>query len=293
MAGVKEAPSVATETIAHKPAVASPHTTVTITHLLLDIEGTTCPVSFVAEVLFPYARRRLGPYLQTYGEEPEVMALVEDAMQLWRVDDTAIAQELLRATHVGSQTAPRGATPPAASAPTPAAKASQVIPYLEWLIDQDVKATPLKDLQGRIWREGYSSGEIVAQLFHDVADALRRWHQEGLVLGVYSSGSVPAQKLLYRHSQAGDLTPLFSHWFDTRTGAKQEPSSYATIAAAMGADLASVLFVSDSLAELHAAERAGMAVLFSDREGNPGRDSGPFARISDYSQLSLDGAHGS
>ena len=265
----------------------------TTTHLLLDIEGTTCPVSFVSEVLFPYARRRLGPYLQAHGQEPEVRSLLEDALQLWLVDGTASAQELLVATFGGCQTAPRGANSATTAAATPAAKASQVIPYLEWLIDHDVKATPLKDLQGRIWREGYSSGEIVAPLFSDVADALRRWHQEGLVLGVYSSGSVPAQKLLYQHSQAGDLTPLFSHWFDTRTGAKQEPSSYATIAAAMGANLSSVLFVSDSLAELHAADSAGMAVLFSDREGNPGRDSGPFARISDYSQLNLDGAHGS
>ena len=253
----------------------------TITHLLLDIEGTTCPVSFVAEVLFPYARERLQPYLEAHGHEPEVMALVDDTRKLWLADPSASAQELL---------ATSGATAPADSS---AGRASQVVPYLRWLIDHDVKATPLKDLQGRIWSEGYASAEIVAPLFSDVPDALQRWHEQGLVLGVYSSGSVPAQKLLYQHSQAGDLTTLFSHWFDTRTGTKQETGSYATIAAEMGTAPSSVLFVSDSLAELHAADAASMAVLFSDRDGNPGRDSGSFARISDYSQLSLDVAHGS
>ena len=253
----------------------------TITHLLLDIEGTTCPVSFVAEVLFPFARHRLRSYLEAHGQEPEVMALVEDALQLWLADSTPAAQELLRTS---------GASTAEASYQD---KATQVAPYLEWLIDHDVKATPLKDLQGRIWQEGYASGAIVAPLFSDVPSALQRWHREGLTLSVYSSGSVPAQKLLYKHSQAGDLTALFSHWFDTRSGSKQEPDSYSTIAEAMGVDPPSVLFVSDSLAELHAADAAGMAVLFSDREGNPGRESGPFARISDYSQLSLDVAHGS
>ena len=257
------------------------NTTVTITHLLLDIEGTTCPVSFVAEVLFPYARQRLGSYLQEHSDEPEVASLVEDTWRLWQSDSTPGARELLRSS---------GSSPAEAAPPT---TAGRVVPYLEWLIDHDVKATPLKDLQGRIWREGYASGAIVAPLFSDVPGALQRWHQEGRVLAVYSSGSVPAQQLLYGHCQAGDLTPLFSHWFDTRSGAKQEQSSYTGIAASMGTEPDSVLFISDSLAELQAASAAGMAVLFSDREGNPGRDSGPFARISDYSQLSFDVAHGS
>jgi len=257
----------------------------TITHLLLDIEGTTCPVSFVAEVLFPYARQRLQPYLLEHGNEPEVAALVEDIWQQWQRDPHPDAQALLHASteepEPGQQKTAMPARPP------------HVVPYLEWLIDHDVKATPLKDLQGRIWREGYASGAIVAPLFADVPAALERWHGEGHVLAVYSSGSVPAQQLLYGHCQAGDLRWLISHWFDTRSGAKQDPASYRTIASAMGAAPGEVLFISDSLAELQAAAAAGMAVLFSDREGNPGRDSGPFARINDYSQLSLDVAHGS
>ncbi|MFM7653610.1 MAG: acireductone synthase [Vulcanococcus sp.] len=253
----------------------------TYTHLLLDIEGTTCPVSFVADVLFPYARQRLRPHLETHGQDPEVAALVTDALQLWLSDTTPATQQLLESS---------GAFQPADTA---AARAAQVVPYLEWLIDHDVKATPLKDLQGRIWREGYASEAIQATLFSDVPDALKRWHQQGLVLAVYSSGSVAAQQLLYGHCQNGDLTALFSHWFDTRSGAKQEAESYRTITTAMDTNPAAVLFISDSLPELEAAASAGLAVLFSDREGNPGRDSGHFARISDYSQLSFDVAHGS
>jgi len=230
-----------------------------ITHLLLDIEGTTCPVSFVAEVLFPYARQALGPCLQRHGAEPEVAALLQEVEAAWRQDPNPEAQALGKTGDLGA--------------------------YLEWLIDHDIKLTPLKDLQGRIWADGYGSGAITAPLFADVAEALRRWHGAGLQLAVYSSGSVPAQQLLYRHSNSGDLTGLFSHWFDTRVGAKQQPDSYRKIAEAMGVEPSGVLFISDALAELEAAHGAGMAVLLSDRPGNPNRDSGPFERISDYSQL--------
>jgi len=230
-----------------------------ITHLLLDIEGTTCPVNFVAEVLFPYARQALGPFLQRYGAEPEVAALLQEVEAAWRQDPNPEAQALGKTGDLGA--------------------------YLEWLIDHDIKLTPLKDLQGRIWADGYGSGAITAPLFADVAEALRRWHGAGLQLAVYSSGSVPAQQLLYRHSNSGDLTGLFSHWFDTRVGAKQQPDSYRKIAEAMGVEPSGVLFISDALAELEAAHGAGMAVLLSDRPGNPNRDSGPFERISDYSQL--------
>ena len=230
-----------------------------ITHLLLDIEGTTCPVSFVAEVLFPYARQALGPFLQRHGAEPEVAALLQEVEAAWRQDPNPEAQALGKTGDLGA--------------------------YLEWLIDHDIKLTPLKDLQGRIWADGYGSGAITAPLFADVAEALRRWHGAGLQLAVYSSGSVPAQQLLYRHSNSGDLTGLFSHWFDTRVGAKQQPDSYRKIAEAMGVEPSGVLFISDALAELEAAHGAGMAVLLSDRPGNPNRDSGPFERISDYSQL--------
>ena len=240
-----------------------------ITHLLLDIEGTTCPVSFVAEELFPYARAALPDYLARHGEEADVAALVTAVDADWQANRHPEAQAL-RQGHAVTDAQPM---------------AERVVPYLQWLIDHDIKLTALKDLQGRIWAHGYGDGSITAPLFPDVAEALRRWHQQGLVLAVYSSGSVPAQKLLYRHSRDGDLSPLFSHWFDTRVGAKQEVSSYTAIAAAMQVRPEQVLFISDALGELEAAHRAGMAVVLSDRPGNPNRNSGPFERISDYSQL--------
>ncbi|MBM5798557.1 MAG: acireductone synthase [Cyanobacteria bacterium K_Offshore_0m_m2_072] len=240
-----------------------------ITHLLLDIEGTTCPVSFVAEVLFPFAREALPGVLARHGHTPEVAALVQAVDEAWQNDSHPEAQALLtQAGRDADETA-----------------AQRVVPYLQWLIDRDIKLTALKDLQGRVWADGYGSGTITAPLFDDVADALRRWHRDGMVLAVYSSGSVPAQQLLYRHSQDGDLSSLFSHWFDTRIGAKQHTDSYTRIADAMGVKAEQVLFISDALTELEAAHGAGMAVLLSDRPGNPNRDSGPFERISDYRQL--------
>jgi enolase-phosphatase E1 len=119
---------------------------------------------------------------------------------------------------------------------------------------------------------------------------LQRWSAQGLVLAVYSSGSVAAQQLLYGHNQAGDLRNLFSHWFDTRTGPKQAASSYALISAAMDCEPAQILFISDAIAELEAAAKAGLQVLFSDRAGNPERGNGRFEKISDYSQLNLNDA---
>ncbi|MCP9793446.1 acireductone synthase [Vulcanococcus limneticus Candia 3F8] len=243
-----------------------------ITHLLLDIEGTTCPVSFVAEVLFPYARQRLGSYLQEHGDDPAIQGLIQAVDQAWAADDTREAVDLRRQLQADEARL----------------DANAVVPYLEWLIDHDIKLTALKDLQGRIWQAGYASGDLIAPLYADVPDALNRWHSQGLVLAVYSSGSVPAQQLLYGHSQAGDLRALFQHWFDTRSGLKQQAQSYHRIAESMGASPQHVLFVSDSLAELEAADTAGMAVLFSDRDGNPAHDPGRFERITNYSHLSLD-----
>ena len=234
-----------------------------ISHVLLDIEGTTCPVSFVGQVLFPYAAERLETYLNAHGGEPEVLALVEEVREAWK-NDTDAAGAGLAWSADGS-----------------------VAPYLRWLIQVDRKLTPLKDLQGRIWAAGYADGELKGPLFPDVAPALHRWWRDGLSLGVYSSGSVPAQQLLYGHSNAGDLRPLFSHWFDTRIGLKQQPESYEAITEQMGAEPRKVLFISDAIAELEAAEKAGMAVLFSDRPGNPQRESGTFERITEYSTLQI------
>ena len=234
-----------------------------ISHVLLDIEGTTCPVSFVAETLFPYAAKHLGPFVKTNRGETAVTELLAAAEGSWKQDSNPEAEQLL------------------------ADLGADVITYLQLLIKQDRKLSELKDLQGLVWAEGYASGDLKGPLFADVAPALRRWHQQGTVLAVYSSGSVAAQQLLYGHSTEGDLRSLFSHWFDTRTGAKQEVASYRAISEAMGVGGSKVLFISDSLLECEAAHAAEMQVLFSDREGNPGRDNGPFERIRSYEDLQV------
>ncbi|MFM7085709.1 MAG: acireductone synthase [Cyanobium sp.] len=242
-----------------------------IRHVLLDIEGTTCPVAFVSEVLFPYSAEALPAYLAQYGREPELQPLLQELLAGWRQEEAPEAQDLLTQAHPAL---------PSGQEAGQAFDAQALIPYLRWLIRRDRKVTAWKDLQGRLWREGYRSGALQATLFPEVPDTLRRWQRQGLGLSVYSSGSVAAQQLLYGHSQAGDLRPLFQHWFDTRIGAKQEPASYSAILQTLGCGAEAVLFLSDSLAELQAAATVGMAVVFSDRPGNPGRDPGGFAAIS-------------
>ncbi|MGB5133627.1 MAG: acireductone synthase [Prochlorococcaceae cyanobacterium] len=230
--------------------------------MLLDIEGTTCPVSFVAETLFPYAARALGPFLEAETpQRKEVRQLLEAVHQAWVRDEDPAARRLWDQN------------------PEDAAG------YLRWLIKQDRKLPALKELQGLVWQAGYSSGELVAPLFPDVADNLRRWQAQGLGLSVYSSGSVAAQQLLYQHSTGGDLRPLFQHWFDTRTGPKQQKSSYEEISGELRHDPAEIVFISDSAAECLAAREAGMVVLFSDREGNPQRDPQGLTPITNFSQL--------
>jgi enolase-phosphatase E1 len=242
-----------------------------ISHVLLDIEGTTCPVSFVAATLFPYAKKHLGHYLQRHGAEAEVKQLVAEVEALWNADPHPEAQALL---NQGQDKGEPGQQPP-------------VEAYLQWLIRNDRKVTALKELQGWIWEEGYRSGVLKGPLFAVVPEALQRWHQQGLVLAVYSSGSVAAQQLLYGHSSAGDLRPLFSHWFDTRTGAKQDPESYRQISNAMQTKPAHILFVSDVLAELEAASTAGLRLLFSSRSGNPHRDAGSYPSTETYANVTI------
>ena len=201
--------------------------------ILTDIEGTTSSLSFVKDVLFPYARERMADFVRTHAREPEVRATLE-----------AVSTEVGRSL-------------------TDEESVDQLI---RW-IDQDRKITPLKTLQGLIWDEGFASGHFVSHIYDDAVDGLRKWHDMGLRLYVYSSGSVHAQKLLFGHTTHGDLTPLFSGYFDTRVGAKQEADSYRHIAQAIGVAPESILFLSDIGAELDAAEAAGMRTLWLMREG--------------------------
>lgn len=199
--------------------------------ILLDIEGTTAPISFVAEVLFPFAAERLDAFVRAHESDAAVAEALRETGALEGRDLTT---------------------------------AEAVAVLLGW-IKADRKATPLKTLQGMIWREGYESGRIISPVYPDAARRMRDWKARGLRLDVYSSGSVEAQKLLYGYSDAGDLTPLFSSFFDTKTGPKLEASSYSAIAKAIDTAPAEILFLSDAPGEVAAALKAGMASIRIDR----------------------------
>src|SRR5207253_1342313 len=173
----------------------------------------------------------------------------------------------------------QGLTPPPIQADSDEARLGSVAAYAEWLMDQDRKVTPLKSLQGRIWEAGYRAGELRSQLFADVPHAFVRWHDAGRDICIYSSGSVLAQKLLFSHTEAGDLTRFIRDYFDTRVGAKRDIESYRRIAAALAGLPAEMLFISDVVAELDAARAAGFDTRLCVRPGNPPQPSSSHALI--------------
>ena len=203
--------------------------------VLTDIEGTTSSIRFVHEVLFPHARRALPDFLRRHQETPQVAAQLAT---------------LRRA--VGSE-----------------ATLEQMIETLDRWMAEDRKETTLKALQGMVWEEGYRDGAYRGHIYPDAVAGLQRWKTAGKRLYVYSSGSVQAQRLLFGHSEAGDLTPLFDGYFDTTVGAKREAAAYTTIAARIGLPPAQILFLSDIEAELDAAAAAGMATTLLARDGCP------------------------
>jgi enolase-phosphatase E1 len=217
--------------------------------LLLDIEGTTTPVEFVARVLFPFARERVAAFLQAHAPDERVRADVQR----------------LRAEHAEDERS--GQAPPAWAGDEGA------VAYVHWLMDRDRKSTGLKALQGRIWEEGYRSGAIEGDLYPDVPAALARWRRQGRDVAIFSSGSVLAQKLLFGHTPAGDLTPFLSAFFDTTTGPKREPRSYTAIAATLLLNPPEVLFLSDVVEELDGARAARMVTGLCVRTGEPPRPS--------------------
>jgi enolase-phosphatase E1 len=203
--------------------------------ILLDIEGTTTPIAFVHDVLFSYARDHVREFLKENSPAEDIA--------------------LLREEHAVD--AKEGRNPP-----------PLVAEYIEWLIKLDRKSTGLKSLQGKIWRKGYEDGSLQAQVFADVAPAFERWHGRGLRIGIFSSGSVLAQQLLFAHTEAGDLTRFIESYFDTNVGKKGDAESYRKIAEAMGLEPCQILFISDMVVELEAANEAGMETLLSIRPGN-------------------------
>jgi enolase-phosphatase E1 len=215
--------------------------------ILTDIEGTTSSIAFVHEVLFPYSRARLADYVARHAADPAVAAILDQVRA-----EAGVPLDLEGCTALLGQ----------------------------WH-DADRKIAPLKSLQGLIWAEGYAAGTLQGHVYADAVEGLRRWHARGIVLHVYSSGSVAAQKLIFGHTAFGDLTPLFSGFFDTAVGGKKEAASYAAIARAIGVAPADILFLSDVEAELDAAAAAGLAVTLLARDGAPPASAYPVAASFD------------
>jgi len=224
--------------------------------ILTDIEGTTSSISFVKDVLFPYARRELPRFVRERGDEPEVRRWLD-----------AVATE-------------HGAI----------CSDDVIVETLQGWIDADRKHTALKALQGMLWQDGYRSADFTAHIYPDAAEVLRRWHAAGHALAVYSSGSVAAQKLFFGNSDAGDLLPLFSAFFDTEIGGKREAASYARIAKALSRKPGDILFLSDVVAELDAARDAGMRTGLVDRredypEPRTGAACNGHARVQSFAEI--------
>ena len=221
--------------------------------VLTDIEGTTSSIAFVHEVLFPYASRHMAGFVRAHADDPDVCALL-DAVR----DDVD----------------------------EPDAGIDRVVGILLDWIEQDRKATPLKALQGLIWKHGYENGDFSGHIYADAAEHLRAWSGAGIRLYVYSSGSVGAQRLLFGHSDAGDLTPLFDGYFDTEIGHKRETAAYERIADRIGLPAADILFLSDVVAELDAAGAAGMQTCQLVRGADVVVGDHPVAH--DFSEVVLD-----
>ncbi|MGE8187916.1 acireductone synthase [Pseudomonas sp. NPDC086278] len=202
--------------------------------ILTDIEGTTSAVSFVFDVLFPYAAKHLPDFVRQHADRADV------------------AEQLAAVRRDNNESG---------------ADVDRVIDILLGWIAEDRKATPLKALQGMVWEQGYQAGQLKGHVYPDAVEALKRWHQDGFKLFVYSSGSIQAQKLIFGCSEAGDLSPLFNGYFDTTSGPKREAQSYQHITQAIGLDAAQILFLSDIVEELDAACTAGMATCGLAREG--------------------------
>jgi enolase-phosphatase E1 len=219
---------------------------------LLDIEGTTTPISFVADTLFPLARERVAPFLATHADRPDVSAIIVDLRRAWDAEDPAARR-------------------PAA---WPADSRAPAADYAVWLMASDRKLTPLKALQGLIWEQCYRDGALLAPVYEDVAPALAAWAARGCRASIYSSGSVLAQRLLFGHTTAGDLTPLLGSMFDTTIGSKRESASYDAIALALRSEPAKLLFVSDVVDELDAARAAGLGTALCVRDEQPASTGG-------------------
>lgn len=220
--------------------------------ILTDIEGTTTSISFVADELFPYFREHISELIGL-KEHPVVAEAFQETVRLAKQeDDEVIVSD------------------------------EQIIAKLHQWSVEDRKITPLKTLQGVLWDTGYRNGTLKGHVYADVAPALARWQAQGIQMGVFSSGSVPAQKLIFGFSVAGDLTNYFSAYFDTNTGGKRITETYSKIANQLNIPTKDILFLSDIIEELEAAKEAGYKTLQLVR---PGTVANWPATVADFSEI--------
>lgn len=239
--------------------------------ILLDIEGTTTPIEFVYQVLFPFARRHVKEFIEQHYESEDVRAIIFALSAEHRLEDPGSIESVRQ--------------PPPWDESSTDSLLESVTRYVYWLMDQDRKSTALKALQGQIWKGGYLGGKLRAQVYPDVLPAFRRWRKQQRVIHIFSSGSVLAQKLLFAHTTDGDLTEYIGNYFDTTTGAKTVAGSYRSISEKIATPCSEVLFVSDVSAELDAAQAADMRTTLCVRPGNSEREPAKHPLIHTFDVL--------
>jgi enolase-phosphatase E1 len=234
--------------------------------VLLDIEGTTSSIAFVYDIMFPFVRKHVLPFLNANSKQANVLSSIRQMAcdaglpdeNSWRNNPAKSFEEA-------------------------------VTEHVLDLMDRDSKTTGLKALQGLIWESGFQSGELRAHLFPDCFPAIKRWKDLGKTLAIYSSGSVVAQKLFFGHTEFGDLRPYFTAHFDTTVGGKRESASYSAVATQLGFAPSRILFLSDVAAELEAANQAGMQAIAVVRPGNaPLPDTFSRQRVSSFDEILCD-----
>jgi enolase-phosphatase E1 len=216
--------------------------------LLLDIEGTTTPIDFVYKTLFPYAHRKLESFLRAHAHDSEIQSVLQDLRTQSECDEST------------------GNHPPAWRDDSADAHVHSAVAFVQWLMARDSKCTPLKALQGKIWREGYENGDLRGEVYPDVPRAFDRWRRQGRQICIYSSGSVLAQQLLFRTVPSGDLTTQIAAFFDTHVGSKSDSESYQKITASVGRAPSEIVFISDAAKEIEAAKSARMRAILCNRD---------------------------
>lgn len=230
-------------------------------HILFDIEGTVAPISFVHEVLFPYAYENMEKYISENSISENIFLQLKKENQFDY--EMGTYPFLIETIH----------------------DKSKIIHYLRHLIQIDRKSTPLKEIQGEIWKRGYEKGEIKSKIYTDAFKFFKHIQSRGFKASIYSSGSVLAQKLIFQFSDKGDLRSFFSHYFDTTIGHKKEKESYLKIAECLELQPKQILFFTDVLAEAQAASQAEVTPVILKRPSNPPQGEHEFLEIVDFYEL--------